>query len=223
MAATSEKIPTANRQIARPTLIYGGTFDPPHAAHATLPLLVAEALDAAALIYVPAGRSPFKLDHEQSPPHHRRAMLERMLAELRPRTSFDLRLDDGELERGDDQPSYTIDTVRRLQQTLGTDTPLRLLLGTDQFFAFEQWRQAETLADLAPPVVMVRPPHGREQVRAFLRDDAPPYLRDTPCIDIPEIDISSTALRDAIRSGRDVTGWVSPAVLAYAKQHALYD
>lgn len=207
---------------AAPTLIYGGTFDPPHTAHAALPVMVAEAIGADALIYVPAGRSPFKLDHTQSAPHHRRAMLALLLDAIRPATAVQLTIDDGEIQRGDDTPSYTIDTIRRLREQLRDPTPLRLLLGTDQFFSFDQWREAEALATLAPPVVMARPPHGREQVAAFLSEHAPAYLSHATCVDIPAMDLSSTTLREAIRENRDVSGSVAPAVLQYALEHRLY-
>ncbi|MEM8783506.1 MAG: nicotinate (nicotinamide) nucleotide adenylyltransferase [Planctomycetota bacterium] len=219
MADPSEK----NTPPAAPTLIYGGTFDPPHAAHAALPVLAAEALGAAALVYVPAGRSPFKREHEQSAPHHRRRMLGLMLDAVRPTTGVELRIDDGEIKRGDGEPSYTIDTARRLRRELGEGTPLRLLLGTDQFFSFEQWKEAQALAALAVPVVMARPPHGREQVERFLREQAPAYLRGAVCVDVPAMDLSSTAVREAIRRGRDVSGSVTPGVLRYAREHGLYD
>lgn len=218
MPDASEKNPPP----AAPTLIYGGTFDPPHAAHAALPVMVAEAIGANRLIYVPAGRSPFKMDHEQSAPRHRLAMLERMLEAIRPTTPVELSIDDGEITAGDETPSFTVDTVRRLHRTLGSAVPLRLLLGTDQFFSFDKWREAEALAALAPPVVMARPPHGREQVEVFLDDDAPAYLHAAMCVDIPAMDLSSTALRQAIREGLDVTGAVTPSVLDYARQHGLY-
>ncbi|MEM1445972.1 MAG: nicotinate (nicotinamide) nucleotide adenylyltransferase [Planctomycetota bacterium] len=218
MPEPSEKNPAD----APPTLIYGGTFDPPHAAHAALPVLVAEAIGADTLIYVPAGRSPFKQGHTQSAPQHRRTMLALMLETIRPTTAVQLTIDDGEIAAGDNRPSYTIDTIRRLHQQLEGQTTLRLLLGTDQFFAFDQWREAEPLATLAPPVVMARPPHGREQVEAFLRDQAPAYLHTATCVDIPAMDLSSTEVREAIRQAKDVSGAIAPAVLQYATEHRLY-
>lgn len=209
----------------RPILIYGGTFDPPHAAHAALPLLVADQLDAAALRYLPAGRSPFKTDHEQSAPHHRLAMLRLMVDALRPTTTIQLDIDTTEIDRGDDTPSYTVDTVRRLHDQFGPDQPMRLLLGTDQFLAFDQWREARTIATLAPPVVMLRPPHGRADVQRFLGQDAPAYLCDAATlVDTPALDVSSTSIRQAIRDGQPqrTNGHLHPAVAAYAHEHGLY-
>ena len=76
---------------------------------------------------------------------------------------FLLRIDDTEAQRGDDAPTYTVDTVRRLHDER-PGVPLQLLMGTDQFLLFPQWHEAETLAQLAPPVVMVRPPETLDRV-----------------------------------------------------------
>lgn len=210
--------PTAE---TRPTLLYGGTFDPPHVAHAALPLLAAEAIDADTLLYLPAGRSPFKQGRKQSAPHRRLAMLERLLDTLRPHTDLALRIDNTEAQRGDDAPTYTVDTVRRLHDER-PGVPLRLLVGTDQFLLFPQWHEAEALAELAPPVVMVRPPETLDRVETFLRDEAPPWMREAKLLELPAMDVSSSELREAIRNGRDVSGQVAPAVLEYAREHRLY-
>ena len=43
-------------------LIFGGTFDPPHLAHTTLPPLAADALGCTRILYIPAATNPLKLD-----------------------------------------------------------------------------------------------------------------------------------------------------------------
>lgn len=204
-------------QTPRCVVVFGGTFDPPHAAHTDLPTLVLEALSADEVCYVPAGRSPFKLDHEQSAPQHRLAMLQRALEGM-----DHVRIDTGEVLTGDDEPSYTIDTVRRLQDERGTHTKLRLLIGTDQLFSFAKWCEAEALAALAPLAVLVRPPHSVEQTRWWLTEHAPDYLKNTSLIEAPAMDVSSSMIRQAVRNERDISPWVSPAVEQYIRGHGLY-
>ncbi len=201
----------------RRVVVFGGTFDPPHRAHTELPALVLDALDADELRYVPAGRSPFKLGHEQSPPHHRLAMLRLALRGI-DRTV----VDPLEIERGDNQPSFTIDTVRHLRDTLGGETELRLLIGTDQLFSFALWKDAEELAMLAPLAVLVRPPHTREQALDWLGDEAPTYLESTTLIDAPHIDVSSSQLREMIGRDEDITAWVARDVSDYIRRQGLY-
>ena len=201
----------------RSVVIFGGTFDPPHRAHTALPAVVLEGLPADLLLYVPAGRSPFKLEHEQSAPHHRLAMLGIALRDLEHTA-----IDTGEIDAGDDAPSYTIDTVQRLRKKYGRDTGLRLLLGTDQLLSFALWRDAEQLAKLAPLAVMVRPPQTHRDIRRWLREEAPTYLHEVELIDAPVMDVSSSAIRQAVRNGQEVSRWLDPQVTAYIAQHGLY-
>ncbi len=214
MARVNTEIDQADK--VRRVVVFGGTFDPPHVAHTSLPKLVVDALGADEVCYVPAGRSPFKLDHAQSSPEHRLAMLRLALAGVAHAT-----IDTGEIERGDDGPSYTIDTVRRLNAQATEQTEFRLLIGTDQLFSFAKWREAEALAGLSPLAVLVRPPHDLAQARHWL-GHAPAFLRGTTLIEAPALDVSSSAIRAAVRGGEDVSAWVSPAVMGYIREHGLY-
>lgn len=199
-----------------PLLVFGGTFDPPHRGHATLAPRVAQRVGARGLLLVPAGRSPFKLDHGQSPPADRLAMTRLAFAGVP-----GVEVDATEAERGDAAPSYTVDTLRRLAAQR-PDARFRLLIGTDQLFVFPQWRGAEALAALAPPAVMVRPPAGRAQAERWLREEAPAWLRAAAeLVDVPELDVSSTRIRGQLRRGQTPED-LDPAVLAYAQEHGLY-
>ncbi|BAM03878.1 nicotinate (nicotinamide) nucleotide adenylyltransferase [Phycisphaera mikurensis] len=209
--------PAVRGQDRRPlTLVFGGTFDPPHRGHTTLPPRVAAALGATRLLYVPAGRSPFKLDHEQSPPADRLAMLRLAVRGLEA-----VEVDATEAEAGDDRPSYTVQTLRRLAAER-PDERFALLIGTDQLFVFPQWHAAEALAALAPPAVMVRPPAGRAAAAAWLDHEAPRWLRDAATlVDVPEVDASSTAIRAALRRGERPPS-LAAEVAEYARRRNLY-
>ena len=52
-------------------------------------------------------------------------------------------------------PSYTVDTLRELRESYAQDE-LFLLMGTDMFLSFFQWREPEAIAKLATPVCMAR-------------------------------------------------------------------
>ena len=198
------------------TLVFGGTFDPPHRGHTTLPPRVADAIGAERLLLVPAGRSPFKLDHGQSPPEDRLAMTRLAFAGL-----AGAEVDPTEVEAGDAEPSYTVDTLRRLARER-PGASFRLLIGTDQLFVFPAWHAARELAALAPPAVMVRPPAGRAQAQRWLAGEAPAWLRRAATlVDVPEVDASSTRIRAQLRRGEDPED-LDPAVLAYARERGLY-
>ena len=52
-------------------------------------------------------------------------------------------------------PSYTVDTLRKLRECYPQEE-LYLLMGTDMFLSFFQWREPEAIAALAVPVCMAR-------------------------------------------------------------------
>lgn len=201
-------------------LIFGGSFDPPHQAHITQPARVREAVSADAVVYIPAAQPPHKRHLRQTPAHHRLAMLQRALA-----NAPAARLSTVELDRAaDGRPSYTVDTLRQLRQTLPTNTRMRLLIGADQVLIFDQWHQYEQVEQLAEPVVMLRPPMTRRQLLAELPNDAVREKWAGRLVETPPMPISSTQIREAIAAGQvtQVQRWLDPAVLDYIREHRLY-
>ena len=126
----------------RNILIYGGSFDPPHRGHVKLPALATEAVGADAVAYVPTAQSPLKARLSGTSTRHRLAML-KLALQSAPRAQV---LTD-EIDRGDDGPNYTIDTLMRLRVRLGPDTALRLLIGGDQLRQFDRWRDWRRVID----------------------------------------------------------------------------
>ncbi len=202
----------------RHLLLFGGSFDPPHAAHLLLPMLAMEAIGADGVAYIPVAVSPHKTDQPPTAAHHRLAMLRLMLEGV----SFATIITD-EIDRHaiDGAPSYTIDTVTTLAARL-PGVKLSLLIGTDQLRSFDRWRDHEKIAAIAEPVVMVRPPLTRKEMLASLPGgfDATTWVRRM--IDLPAIDVSSTLIRQRIAAGKPVTGLVTPAVERYIADQRLY-
>lgn len=156
--------PTGPKAAAR-TLIFGGTFDPPHRAHTAMALRAREAWEREAnapvrVLIVPAARSPHKDDAPRASDDERLAMLA-----LAWRDSPNATIWPGELERARSAsgPSYTIDTVRELA---ASGSELALLIGSDQAGAFHRWREARELFARARPWVV---PRGEVRDRAALR------------------------------------------------------
>ena len=206
--------------IRRP-LVYGGSFDPPQVAHVQLPRLAREAVGADAVLYIPAYRSPFKADREPGAgADHRLAMLQLAVADDPASVVLDDELVRGESDGG---VSYTVDTLELLRQRLHPKAAMRLLIGTDQLVALPRWHRGPRVVELASPVVMIRPPYTLASARAWVREEAPPWLSDTPLLlDLPPMGVSATAVRAAIREGRPIRSMVPEAVEAYIRERGLY-
>lgn len=144
-------------------LFFGGTFDPPHSSHLNLACMVRDQWlgDDAALVLVPAARSPHKPSSPVASDADRVAMLK--LAAKRRVNAF---VWTDEIDRP--PPSYTIDTLRRARAQC-PETEMRLLIGSDQAREFHRWKEPREIIDLAEPIVMLRPPdqHGRHVLLAL--------------------------------------------------------
>lgn len=116
-----------------------------------------------------------------------------------------LEADGREIARGG--PSYTVETLRELQQEL-PGAGLVLLLGTDAAAELPRWREADTVARLA-------------EVAVFRRGGEPSAGRE-PAFTVPVVDISSTQVRARAAAGLSLRGWVPDRVADYISGLALY-
>ena len=188
--------------------IFGGTFDPPHVGHLLAATDAYEALSLDRVLFVPAAGQPLK-SAIVAAPRDRLAMVERLVGDD-PRFA----VDPIEIERGG--LSYTVDTLRALrerwQSSGGGDLALILLLGADAAATLPQWREPGAVASLAEVVVLQRAGGAEEQ--------APPA--GGKAIDTRRVDVSSTEIRERVRAGKSIRGFVPESVAAYIAERRLY-
>jgi nicotinate-nucleotide adenylyltransferase len=204
-------------------IIFGGSFDPPHAAHVVLPALAMRAVGAQTVVYVPAARPPHKLVRPGTPGHHRLAMLRLALADVPHAQILTDELDRAVSdESGSGGPSYTVDTLDALHRRWGPDLQMRLLIGADQLRIFDTWKSWGRILELAEPLVMLRPPQSRDDLLAALPRGFHTGQWSGRIIDLPQIDISSSFIRAQVSRGQPIAGMVHPAVEDYIRRHGLY-
>lgn len=181
--------------------VFGGSFDPIHNAHLIVAQLAREQLGLDVVRFVVAAEQPHKPDGHHAPAADRAEMVGLALEGVP-----GMALDRHELERP--APSYTVDTLRQFRATM-PDARLVLLLGADAAGKFPTWHQPAEIRSLC-------------QVAVFRRAGmAAPGGFDL-AVDIPALDISSTAIRERVRAGRPLTGWVPPSVGDYISGLRLY-
>lgn len=181
--------------------VFGGTFDPPHVGHASVARDVADALGLEEVVWIPARRSPHKPDSDLTDGALRMAMV-RCLANEDARFTID------ELELLRSGLSYSVDTLEALSaERDGAD--LFLILGEDQYRVFDRWKEPDRIRELATVVVMDRDGKG----------GATPPDR---AVEVGRVDISASQVREAVRAGRPINGFVHPCVLALIREHGLY-
>lgn len=202
-------------------VVYGGSFDPPHLAHVVLPKLVMKKIGTEAVVYVPAGRQPLKLGRVQSSGEHRLAMLRLALRDFTQAYILTYELDRAAQTRVD-SPTYTVDTLAYLRKELGEHVEMRLLIGGDSLRELDRWRDWQRVVELAPPVVMVRPPDTPESLLSQLSKEFNKNEWERRIVELPAMDISATRVRQRAAAGLPLEGLVSSEVEEYIRSHQLY-
>lgn len=158
-----------------------------------------------------------------------------------------LELSEADAPRADGQPNYMIGTLRRLRAQFAPDTQVYAICGADSFLSIALWHRAPDLLMEFPFIIGARPGFDLGRIAAALpgdisvaSDDHPePHpltsnllilgLRDghgrqSRLYLLPDLqhDVSATELRDALRSGNLDPSLLPPAVLAYIREHRLY-
>jgi nicotinate-nucleotide adenylyltransferase len=165
------------------------------------------------VLFVPAHQPPHKPLGSYSSFYHRLKMLK--LATAR-NPHFEVSL----LEAERAGPSYTVDTLRELQDDLGLDAALYLIIGMDSLANILTWCCPAELLTLCRIVVAERAGY---QVDLDALEAGLPGLRDTlELIDTPELSISSTDLQHRLQRGLPIRYQVPAQVEAYIRKHGLY-
>lgn len=188
--------------------IFGGSFDPPHVGHLLAAQDALEQLSLDRIILVPAANQPLKSGHASTPAAQRLEMA-RLLVESDSRFEVSA----VELERGG--LSFTVDTLTHFARVY-PDAERFLLLGADVLATFGQWREPVRVLELARPVILERP----DGTQANL----PTGLDERRLVRLPtrRIDVSSTEIRERVRVGKPIRGFVTDSVAAFIGRAGLY-
>ena len=147
------------------------------------------------MIFLPAGSPWQKGGRLIGSPIDRAALVAKAIA-----TNPKFQLSTREIERSG--ATYTIDTVREYQQEFPTEDFL-LLLGSDAFNGITSWREHEELLQSIDIVVAIRP--GEKVIKV---PDA-----HVSIIESEMFDISSTQIRQAAKSGANLSQFVPEVIV----------
>ncbi len=187
--------------------VFGGTFDPPHVGHLLLASDAREALRLDNLIFVPAATQPFKI---HAPPVA--SPLDRLeMVRLAVADDANYTVDDTEIGRKG--LSFTVDTLEHLSKR-HPGAGLFLLLGEDALAGLEQWRNPGRIRELATLAVMRR--SGREGAPVA------PIAAGVTAVSTRRVDVSSTEIRDRLRAGKSIKGFVPESVERFIEARGLY-
>jgi nicotinate-nucleotide adenylyltransferase len=216
--------------------LFGGTFNPVHFGHLRAALEIREGFGLDEVILIPAALPPHKIPVEVADAADRMQMLNLALENIP-----GLKLSDVELKRSG--PSYTIDTVQHLKQTLPDPSQIYLIMGIDAFLEINTWKSYNELLEQIPFIIISRPNTGGSGthlgwkcLKDYLvlkiskdyvfsesqncyraKDKQPVYIYE-----VTGLDISSTRIRSLISKGRPVRFLVPQKVTEFIKSKGLY-
>jgi len=209
-----------------PIVVMGGTFDPVHYGHLRTALEIAQLLGDHAIVHMMPCGDPRHRDAPEASAQHRIAMLERAVAN-EPKLLVSCR----EVDRKG--ATYTVDTLSELRQEVGAQRPIVFVMGADAFLSLPKWHQWVEIIHLAHIMVSRRPNwtrNGQGDLNDLLRKHSAKHLNELselPCGRIAEcaftqLDISSTHIRDLLRTEKSPRFLTPDTVLGYIRSHRLY-
>ena len=188
------------------TGIFVGTFNPIHLGHLALANYLCEENWVDELWFLMTPQNPFKQEQTLLDNHLRMKMVEAAIADY-PRfkaSDFEFTLP---------RPSYTVTTLQKLSETY-PDREFVLIIGADNWAAFDKWKSPEEI--LRNHRILVYPRPGYE----INPHELPAQVK---AVNTPLLEISSTFIRESIASGKDIRYFLHPEVYRFIKQHQLYN
>ena len=191
--------------------ILGGSFDPVHKGHIEAILSLKKQLQLSNCILIPTNKNPLKQSSPLASNQDRLAMLHLATKDLDGILISDIEL------RNDKQdvPSYTIDTLRKIKNFVKDRCTLFFLIGSDLVPSLNEWKDVELISQYAKII-----PYSRAGY-VCSNDDLNRYNLPQ-VLNVPEINISATQIRLALKNKLDIKELIPENILQYILENNLY-
>lgn len=216
--------------------LFGGTFNPIHRGHLWAALEVKKDFNLDQISLIPVALPPHKTPVAVANADDRLEMIHLAIADLP-----GIIVSDVELNRPG--PSFTIDTVRHFKKTFADDSQIYLIMGLDAFLEIDTWKSYAELLEQIAFIVMARPnadcpdaDQGWKILENYLKSTLSEdyeFLTERDCftsegkqpiyiVDIDALDISSTKIRQYIKTKKTIENLVPPKVAEFIQLKGLY-
>ncbi|WP_010270481.1 nicotinate-nucleotide adenylyltransferase [Paenibacillus senegalensis] len=190
--------------------IMGGTFDPIHNGHLLAAETAREQAGLDEVWFMPANVPPHKANAPKATAEQRLFMVEEAIA------SHDaFKAKDIELARGG--TSYTTDTVEKLRNQY-PDYNFYYIIGADMVMYLPNWNRIEQLVSMIGFIGVTRAGYGID-----LNSLPEPIRKQVQLCEMPNMELSSTDIRERRRHGKDIRYRVPDSVRTYIGENRLYE
>ena len=185
--------------------LYFGSFNPVHIGHLAIANYILEYSDLEQIWFVISPQNPFKEKKTLLKDYHRFELLYRAIGD---NNAF--RVSDIEFKLP--QPSYTIDTLTYIFEKFPKHE-FSLLMGSDNIASFHKWKNHEQI--LAHHSLYVYP---RNDYKGSRFDNH----NKVQFINAPQIEISSSFIRAAIKEGKEIPFFMPTEAYNYMREMNFY-
>ncbi len=187
--------------------LYFGSFNPIHNGHIAIAEHVVDQGLCDMLVMIVSPQNPLKQATDLAPDLTRFEMVEAACAS----SKHPVRIVPSAIEFVLPRPSYTIDTLRALEQERGDDMEFSVIMGGDLAEQLPRWKEWQTLLQRYPIYM-----YPREGVTST------PYPEITMLEGAPELPFSSTDVRERLKRGESIDDMVPAAVAKYIADNGLW-
>ena len=183
--------------------ILGGTFNPPHLGHLIIAEQVRDQLDLDKIVFLPTAEPPHSSINKKTISSDIRVELLDLAIHTNPNFEMELY----EVEKGG--KNYTYNTMKALVD-LYPAVDFYFIIGADMIEDLPTWHEIDKLVELVQFVGVNRPGYAVET-------DYPLIM-----VDVPLVDISSSAIRKKVAQGCSIQYLVPENVRNYIEREGLY-
>lgn len=194
--------------------ILGGSFNPFHNGHAAMVNAVRRELEPNEIWLMPAKKPPHKPSYGFVSDNDRICMLE----------EFSRDFDDVHVctkEISMTGFTYTFQTLTELCKE-NNNASFYFLIGGDSIENFKNWYKPEVIVSSAEIVICARKCNDKSRILEIVRELKNMIGGTYHILDFDPIDISSTDIRERIKSKEDISEFVPASVYRYINEHGLY-
>jgi len=229
--------------------LFGGTFDPIHKGHLALASAARERCELGKIYLVPTNVPPHRTAQPVASFFHRYAMTALatqtekafVASLLEAPGEFVIHAKKNIKASVASAPNYSIDTIRKLKQSLKRIDRLFFLIGIDAFKDIAKWHEAEALFSECEFIVASRPGFSLADVAGALPERFRPRTEITKpfakqpasgdlvlsgvtlhLLDNVNVRVSATEVRAAVKAKRPIKKFVPESVEEYIKKEGLY-
>jgi nicotinate-nucleotide adenylyltransferase len=187
------------------TGLYFGSFNPIHIGHLAIANYMLVYGGLAEVWFVVSPHNPLKAKSSLLPQYQRLEMVNLAIS------GFD-KFKASSIEFNLPQPNYTVDTLAYLDEKF-PKRKFALIMGEDNLATLNKWKNHEIILE-------------KRHILAYPRPGCKPSLYhshpNVTLVNAPNIEVSSSFIREAVKHGHDIRFFVPPGVWEFVQQMNLY-